>query len=257
MEFRGGCWDGCWLEQLPCKQKLWGQGSSSLEQRQLQGQLTAAPSTLQGREDGGDGAGLFAVVHSRRMRDTGHELNEAILIDVRSNFFPMRAPKRNRLPRETVHSLSLEIFKTWLGKALHNLIWFHAWQCFEQEIGPETSQGPFQPELFRDSDNACCWGHISSFWSDVRSPPNFATCKDEVPSSSNLFIGLAPYEYCMARQHASLLADHISLCCLHGFCLELKHVIRGLFIWHKLLRNASKKLTGSMYVKCTHECSKL
>lgn len=52
------------------------------------------------------------MVHSRRMRDTGHELNEAILIDVRSNFFPMRAPKRNRLPRETVHSLSLEIFKT-------------------------------------------------------------------------------------------------------------------------------------------------
>lgn len=52
------------------------------------------------------------MVHSRRMRGTGHELNKAILIDVRKNFFPMRAPQRSRLPRETVHSPSLEIFRT-------------------------------------------------------------------------------------------------------------------------------------------------
>lgn len=45
---------------------------------------------------------------------------------------------------------SLEIFKTKLDKVLTKLLWSCGWPCFEQEIGLETSRGPFQPKLSYD-----------------------------------------------------------------------------------------------------------
>ena len=51
------------------------------------------------------------------------------------------------LSREVVQSLSLEFFETWLEKALRSPVWPHTWPCFEQEVGAETSWGPFQPKL--------------------------------------------------------------------------------------------------------------
>jgi len=48
-----------------------------LEWTQLQGRLTAAPST-RWRGDGRDGAGLFTEVHSRRRSDKAHKLKQEI-----------------------------------------------------------------------------------------------------------------------------------------------------------------------------------
>lgn len=42
---------------------------------------------------------------------------------------------------------SLELFKTYVGKALCNLIWYHHWPWFQQEVELEASTGPFQPKL--------------------------------------------------------------------------------------------------------------
>ncbi|KAK4828345.1 LOW QUALITY PROTEIN: hypothetical protein QYF61_026006 [Mycteria americana] len=44
-------------------------------------------------------------------------------VDIRRNFFSLRTSRQgHRLPREAVRSLSLEVFKTQLGKALSNLV---------------------------------------------------------------------------------------------------------------------------------------
>lgn len=58
------------------------------------------------------------------------------------------------LPREVVPSPSFEVFKSWLEKALSNLIWSHGWPCPEQETGLEISRGPFPPEFSYDPTSA-------------------------------------------------------------------------------------------------------
>lgn len=56
----------------------------------------------------------------------------------------MRITKHwNRLPGETVESLSLEIFKTQLGKVPRHLARNQCWLCFEQEIEQNNAWGPF------------------------------------------------------------------------------------------------------------------
>lgn len=53
-----------------------------------------------------------------------------------SNFFTTKTVKHwKSLPSEAVSSLSLEIFKTRLDKALSNLVWPCNWPCFQQEDG--------------------------------------------------------------------------------------------------------------------------
>lgn len=49
----------------------------------------------------------------------------------------------NGLPREVVQFPSLDVFMTWLDKVTADL--FKCWQqfCFEQNVGLETSRGPF------------------------------------------------------------------------------------------------------------------
>lgn len=42
----------------------------------------------------------------------------------------------------------LEGFRTRLDKSLSSLVWPQSWSCFELEIGLETAQSPFQPQLF-------------------------------------------------------------------------------------------------------------
>lgn len=45
----------------------------------------------------------------------------------------------------------LEVCTTRLGKVLSNPVCVEGCPCFEQEVALDTSQGPFQPELFCDS----------------------------------------------------------------------------------------------------------
>ena len=66
----------------------------------------------------------------------------------RRNISRMRTVKKgNIFPRKLVASQSLDIFKTRLDKSLSNLVQPHSWAYFEQEVGLETSWGPFQPAL--------------------------------------------------------------------------------------------------------------
>ena len=54
----------------------------------------------------------------------------------------------NRLPMEIVPFLSLEVFKIWLNADLSNHSWPQSCPCFEQDLGLQTSRGPFPPEWF-------------------------------------------------------------------------------------------------------------
>ena len=62
-----------------------------------------------------DGASLFLVVPSERTKDSGHKHGcRKFHLNTRKNFILRVTEHWNRLPREAVQSLSLEIFETCL-----------------------------------------------------------------------------------------------------------------------------------------------
>jgi len=111
------------LEHLCYEERLRELGLSSLKKRRLRGDLINAYKYLKGgcQEDG---AKLFSVVPSSRIRSNGHKLkHRKIHLNMRKNFFPLRVMEHwDRLPREVVESPSPEIFKTHLDKVLCSLL---------------------------------------------------------------------------------------------------------------------------------------
>jgi len=99
------------LEGMSCEEQLRTLGLSSLERRQLRGDI-ALCSFLR-RASGEGGAELFSVGSSDRMRGNGSKLyQERFRLDIRKRLFTERVVKCwNRLPREVIDNPSLLVFE--------------------------------------------------------------------------------------------------------------------------------------------------
>ena len=96
----------------------------SLEKRRLQGDLIAASQYLKGTYIQ-EGRKPLERADNSRTQGNGFKLKEGrIRLDVRGKFFTRRVVTSwNRLPREVVDALTLEVFKARLDGAMGNLIY--------------------------------------------------------------------------------------------------------------------------------------
>jgi len=133
-------WSG--LEHLLMR-RGWGTGTASAWGRGgFREAWQQIPSTHRAGEHGWwDGrAGLFMV---GGWGTSGKSRSKMFRLGIRKHFLTLGTVKGwIRLPRKVVQSLSLQVFKTWLDKALNKLLWAHSWACCEQKVGLRPPQLP-------------------------------------------------------------------------------------------------------------------
>lgn len=111
------------LEHLPCEETLREMDLFRLEKRRLRGDLIAAFQYLKGAYEQ-EGSQLFERGDNSRTQGNGFKLKERrFRLDVRGKFFTKKMVRCwNRLPREAVDALSLEVFKARLDGAVGSLV---------------------------------------------------------------------------------------------------------------------------------------
>jgi len=135
------------LEHLPYEERLSELGLFRLEKRWLRGDLINVNKYLKCGSQR-DMANLFSTGCGDKKRGNGHKLeHRKFHTNMRRNSTVRVTEHWNRLPRETVNSPSLELFKTCLDTYLYSLCWG---ACFAGWLD-STCGGPLQPLQFCDS----------------------------------------------------------------------------------------------------------